>query len=206
MVKKLLTLDVMDFSMRITMLLRQHKAALTYLKKGGAVIGLILALTTLVSACAPAKGPVQPLTIKQQRQLAYGLLAKQGVLTIHRGNQVDILIPTDLLFNMYSTNLTPTANQILDPLYHALTTYDIQTVRIQGLMLPGPSADEKLLNRARAGQVGQSLWWHGLGQKVPLVYGGLRGQHIPTSDLTKNFHAPVIWVHWRYYTTPRMYD
>jgi|GEM_PF-4967284 len=176
------------------------------LQKGCSAMAVVCSLCLFMTACAPKPHTAQPLTKHQKRDLAFHLLSMEDVAIIHRGNQYDVLIPTHLLFQPHSTNISPTAAMILSPLYHAIKTFDVQTVRVNGLMTKNPSSDQRLLTRARAGIVGQRLWFNGLNNHVPLVYGGLRGAHLPTSDLTKQLHASLIWVHWRYVVTPRMYN
>jgi hypothetical protein len=196
----------MEISMRDYMRVLRNKKGLNLLKKGCLAIGLVCGLGLLVSACTPEKPVIKPLTKLQKRRLAFNLLAAEHILVIHRGNQFDVLIPTAALFQPRSTNMTSAAAYILSPLYHAINTYDVETVRINGLMMSHTNSNEKLLTRARAGIVGQHLWFDGLNRQVPMVYGGLRGTHLPTSDLTKDLHAPLIWVHWHYIVKSRMYD
>lgn len=184
----------------------QHFKTLISLTKGWLTLGLVICLGALLAACSPHKPTMHPLTKQQKREIAFGMLELEHAAVIHRGNQVDILLPTDLLFQAYSTNLTPEAARLLSPLYHAIKTYDVQTVSIQGIDLQHPLLNDRLLARARAGIVGQHLWQDGLNNDVPFVYGGLRAKDLPYSNLTKDLHAPLIWVHWRYLKTPRMYD
>jgi hypothetical protein len=184
----------------------QHFKKMISLTKGWLTLGLVVCLGAMLAACSPHKPTMHPLTKQQKREIALGMLEDQHAAVIHRGNQIDILIPTALLFQTYSTNMQPNAARLLSPLYHAIKTYDVQTVSIQGINLLNPTHDESLLTRARAGIVGQHLWHDGLSNDVPLVYGRLRAKDLSDSNLTKDLHAPLIWIHWRYLKTPRMYD
>ncbi len=188
------------------MRLRHYKESVNLLKQGFLAAGLIIFLSFLVAGCSSTKSPVQPLTSHQVRALAFHTLSAEHVIVLERGNQVDVLIPTEFLFQMHSTNLAPFSANLLDPLEAAIKTYDVESVHVQGIMPLNQGRDEKLLTLARAGVITHALWYDGESSEVPIILGSVRSTDLPDSDLTKGVQAPLIWVHWSYVLTPRMYD
>ena len=176
-------------------------------EKSALALGILLCFSLFIVSCSPSKAAMDSSTDHQKRVLAFQMLTAAHVTIIERGNQVDVLIPTDALFQTHSTNMTSSASSILMPLYRAIKTYDIETVQVQGIMPLNLGHDEKLLTLARAGVVGHDLWLDGLDSEVPIVSGSLRPDDSSSfSDITKNLRAPLMWVHWSYELTPRMYD
>ena len=141
-----------------------------------------------------------------KRQFAIHLLSLEYAPVVRRGNQVDVLIPTSYLFNLNSTNMSSQAPYILSPLYHLIKMYDVDTVSIQAIMPTPAMRDSKLLTRARAGIVGQHLWFDGLQKQLTFIYGGLKDKNLPVSNFVTGVTSPTIWVHWRFYQTHRKYD
>ncbi len=172
-------------------------------------LGLRLAVTTvmvvLLSACASTT-TIKPITKQDRRALAMTDLQSFGIPVINRGNQVDILIPDTLLFQPRSTNYAQTAKPILVDLYQAVRTYDVSTLQIRGLTTADMTHNGHLLAQARAARVADQLWLNGLHRSVPLVYGALQSKHPALASIIRDMQAPDIWVHWRYYQTPRKYD
>jgi hypothetical protein len=185
---------------------QHYKKIVCFFKKGLLSIELIIFICLLVVGCSPAKPPIQPLTSYQERSLAFHTLTAEHVTIIQRGNQVDVLMPASWLFQPHSSNISPSASSLLEPVYRAIKTYDVETVQVQGILHSNPGHDEKLLTLARAGIIGHDLWFDGLDSQVPIVLGGVRVNDLPNSNLTKDLRAPLIWIHWSYVLTPRMYD
>jgi outer membrane protein OmpA-like peptidoglycan-associated protein len=173
--------------------------------KLGLRLGGAAAMAMLLSACA-SPTIIQPITKHDKRALAITDLQSFGIPVINRGNQMDVLIPNALLFQPSSTNYAPTAKPILVDLYQVVRTYDLSTLQIRGLTTSDMTHNGHLLAQARAAGVADQLWLNGLHRTVPLVYGALQSKHPALTSITRDVHAPDIWVHWRYYQTPRKYD